>query len=295
MKAFYEGHASHAQASDPSLGVVCAPGSDHSPSRPCARVAVYEATGAAPRVIDVPAAPPGEFIEAVASNTYELARAQGGRIPYTVIREVSENLIHADFREPVVSILDGGRTIRFADQGPGIAEKDKAQQPGFTTATHDMKAFIRGVGSGLPIVRDYLSVSGGSLEIEDNLGSGTVVTVTERSLPAREPFASRDVVAGSVPVFATPADSLLAEDFAPLAPPVASPRLTTRQKQALALVMENGNAGPSLVSRELNVGVSTAYRDLAALEEAGLIYADGGKRHLSEAGIGYLDDLTGSM
>ncbi|TLM98470.1 MAG: HTH domain-containing protein [Actinobacteria bacterium] len=73
------------------------------------------------------------------------------------------------------------------------------------------------------------------------------------------------------------------------------PRLTTRQKQALALVMENGTAGPSLISRELGVGISTAYRDLAALEEAGLIDADGGKRTLSDAGLSYLDNLTGTV
>ena len=42
-----------------------------------------------------------------------------------------------------------------------------------------------------------------------------------------------------------------------------------RQQQVLALVLESGLAGPSLVSEELGVGISTAYRDLAMLEEAG--------------------------
>ena len=45
-----------------------------------------------------------------------------------------------------------------------------------------MKDVIRGVGSGLPIVRDFLSVTGGSLSIEDNLGGGSVVTVVLRAL-----------------------------------------------------------------------------------------------------------------
>lgn len=102
----------------------------------------------------------------------------GGTIPYTVIREVSENFIHARFKEVVVSILDKGNTIRFADHGPGIPSKEKAQMPGFSSAVEPMKNYIRGVGSGLPIVREYLESSHGTITIEDNLGTGAVVTVS---------------------------------------------------------------------------------------------------------------------
>jgi DNA-binding IclR family transcriptional regulator len=59
----------------------------------------------------------------------------------------------------------------------------------------------------------------------------------------------------------------------------------------LALVLESGLAGPSLVAKEVGVGISTAYRDLAFLEEAGLIVADGGKRTLTPEGLSYLGDL----
>ena len=111
---------------------------------------------------------------------HQLTGEAGGNLPYTVVREVAENLIHAGFAEPVISILDGGTTVRFADQGPGIPEKDRAVLPGYTTANGGMKAFIRGVGSGFPIVRDFLSVSGGTLVIEDNLGCGSVVTISCR-------------------------------------------------------------------------------------------------------------------
>jgi len=68
-------------------------------------------------------------------------------------------------------------------------------------------------------------------------------------------------------------------------------RLSTRQKQVLALVMESGSAGPSLVAKELSVGISTAYRDLASLEDVGLITSDGGKRTLTDQGLTYIDDL----
>jgi predicted DNA-binding transcriptional regulator YafY len=56
--------------------------------------------------------------------------------------------------------------------------------------------------------------------------------------------------------------------------------------------MESGLAGPSLISKELGVGVSTAYRDLSLLEEAGLIESEAGKRTLSADGLTYLTELT---
>ncbi|NTU70499.1 MAG: histidine kinase [Coriobacteriia bacterium] len=232
------------------------------------------------------------FIEALTTRVYDLAREQGGSLPYAAIREVAENFIHADFAEPVVSIMDEGMTVRFADQGPGISDKVRAVQPGFTTAHGEMKRYIRGVGSGLPIVRDFLNLSGGSLVIEDNLGGGSVVTVCGRR--AREtqfPSDTHTVAESGLSPFSqghqqdnqTPLDG-----FAPL----SRIRLSTRQKQVLALVMESGSAGPSFVSRELGCGVSTAYRDLASLEELGLISSDGGKRTLTDDGLRSLDHLV---
>jgi signal transduction histidine kinase len=142
-----------------------------------ARIAVYDGLIAAPRVEELLADDLAAAIEQLASRTYSLARERGGSIPFTIIREVSENLIHAGFREVVVTILDDGATIRFADQGPGIPDKERVFLPGFSTATSEMKRIIRGVGSGLPIVRETLAFAGGTIEIDDNLGSGTVVTL----------------------------------------------------------------------------------------------------------------------
>ncbi len=285
MKAFYSAGSAVDESSDSSVVLSSA---IHSR----ARVAVYDAPLASPRVEEIGPAPVDEYIEALAARVYDLARCQGGAIPYSVIREVTENLIHASFAEPVVSILDAGHTIRFADQGPGITNKEKAVLPGFTTATSPMKKHIRGVGSGLPIVRDYLTTSGGRLIIEDNLGKGAVVTISGQSIPC-DRVRTEDPVGSLV---STPAS----DDSLPLYPecipsPAGHPRLSTRQKHVLALVLESGSAGPSLVSRELGVGISTAYRDLASLEEVGLISSDGGKRALTDEGMTYLDDLmTGS-
>jgi hypothetical protein len=258
-----------------------------------ARVAVYEAAGAAPRVEDIEPAPVGEFIESFTTRVYELAREQGGSVPYTAIREVTENFIHANFAEPVVSVLDGGSTIRFADQGPGISDKERAVMPGFTTASGDMKCFIRGVGSGLPIVRDYLSVSGGSLIIEDNLGGGSVVTLySRRSAEMGTRFGSRpESQAPTPPAGDERTLDRRARDVQD-EPARQQPLLSTRQKQVLALVMESGSAGPSLVAKELGCGVSTAYRDLASLEDLGLICSDGGKRTLTDQGLSCFDHLV---
>lgn len=250
-----------------------------------ARIAIYDAPAAAPRVEEVHPAPVGEYIEALASRVYELSRAAGGSVPYTVVREVAENLIHAEFAEPVVSILDNGATLRFADQGPGMPDKEHVLRPGFTTANGDMKRYIRGVGSGFPIVRDYLSHSGGSLKIEDNLGSGSVVTIHSHVVGSdAEKPSPRPTHAPS------PAD--MEPQLTLEAVPAYRPRLTNRQKQVLALVLESGAAGPSLVAKELGVGISTAYRDLASLEELELIVAEGGKRALTDAGVAYLDGLA---
>ena len=294
MKSFYSSQSAPA----PEPAYLCAPSAiaTSTPARPThirtrARVAVYEASGAAPRVEDLEGAPIPEYIESLTARVYELAREQGGCVPYTAIREVSENFIHADFAEPVVSILDGGMTIRFADQGPGIADKSRAVLPGFTTASGDMKNFIRGVGSGLPIVRDYLSFSGGSLVIEDNLGGGSVVT-----LFANAPGPATSGISALSPHPAAsaspPADDAPAIEISVEAEGCSTrPRLSTRQKQVLALVMESGSAGPSLVAKELGVGVSTAYRDLASLEDQGLITSEGGKRTLTEQGLCCIDSL----
>ena len=166
-----------------------AEGYDYARVNAVARIALYDDLRSAPRVTEIQPAPTGELIENLASKVYEQAKTSGGTIPYTVIREVSENFIHARFAEVTVSILDDGNTIRFADQGPGIPQKEKAQLPGFTSAIEPMKRYIRGVGSGLPIVKEYLEFSHGTISIEDNLGTGSVVTISLKEAPGATEFA----------------------------------------------------------------------------------------------------------
>lgn len=264
MKAFYATPGT-GQLTEPA---VIAPVDVVVPSSMLARIATYDSLTAAPRVEDLVATDARAFIESLSTRVYQVSHDAGGEIPYTVIREVVENLIHAAFKEVIVTILDGGRTVRFSDQGPGILDKERAFLPGFSTASDDMKCVIKGVGSGLPVVRECLMFSGGTVSVEDNLGAGTVVTLhmDPRPVVAEERPAPDDV---SLP-----------------------PRLTLRQKQVVSLIMELGSAGPSVVSRELGVGLSTAYRDLEALEEHGVIHPDEtGKRMLTPSGVRLLDQL----
>ena len=145
-----------------------------------ARIAVYDDAAAAPRVVVIEPKNVRAYLEEITGTVNKLSHEQGGAIPFMVIREIVENFIHAYFQSPTITILDGGNTIRFSDQGPGIREKDLALEYGTSSATEDMRRYIRGVGSGLPYAQQYMEDKGGSLTIEDNIAGGTIVTISIR-------------------------------------------------------------------------------------------------------------------
>lgn len=253
------------------------------------RIAVYDSMRAAPRIEEVYGDSPLELIERLSARVYQVAREAGGSVAYIVIRELAENLVHAGFADVVVSVMEDGHVIRFSDSGPGIADVDRAMRPGFTTATADMRRYIRGVGSGLPIAGETMVFSGGSLSVDENLSGGAVVTVTAAA-PEPAPVGN---------VLVQPLGGVLrglGEEEPRTVPlphpaPMARP-LSDRQKQTLLLVMEIGSAGPTTVSRELGVALSTAHRDLAFLEDEGLITGDAvGKRKLTPLGVSYVESL----
>lgn len=233
---------------------------DYSRALTSARVACYDDLASAPRITEIPPNTTTEFIEQLASTVYTQAQQAGGSIPYTAIREVSENFIHAQFREIIVSILDKGNTIRFSDQGPGIAQKEKAQMPGFSSATEPMKRYIRGVGSGLPLVKEYLSFKHGRITIEDNLKTGAVVTIS-----------------------VTPEDKKH-ESLSHKNREIILPHLSDREKDALFLFAQSNTLRLTDVRDELEISNSTTHRILSKLEEYGLIETTGKLRSLTEFG-----------
>lgn len=241
-----------------------------------ARLAVYDSLLVSPYIIELSAESYDEFIGLLSTKAYQASQEKGGSVPFTVIKEIVENLIHACFNEVTITILDNGNTIRISDQGPGIKDKDRAVEPGFSTATKEMKRFIKGVGSGLPVARESLSFLGGSIRIEDNLNSGTVVTL---SLPTAE----------NDPEESADEKIAVAKEIAGFV------KLNKRQRQVLFLVTELGAVGPSVIASELSISLSTAYRDLALLQEIGLVESlANGKRALTASGIEQLDQVLNS-
>ena len=162
-----------------------------------ARIAVYDDVAAAPRVVMVAPQDIRSYLEEITATVNKLAQEQGGAIPFTVIRECVENLIHAYFQAPTISILDRGNTIRFSDQGPGIPNKRLALEYGTSSATESMKRYIRGVGSGLPYASQYMADKGGTLTIEDNISGGCIVTISLSQ--AQEPQAPQSQGYAQVP------------------------------------------------------------------------------------------------
>jgi histidine kinase/DNA gyrase B/HSP90-like ATPase len=238
---------------------------------PEVRLAIYDSALAAPQVESVRAEDFHVLVGELAARTYAVCRERGGRIPFVVIREIMENLIHAYFRNATITVLDDGNTIRISDGGPGIRNKTRALEPGFSTATREMRRFIRGVGSGLPVAHEQLQFLGGTLLIEDNLDRGTVITlrVAHEIVPA----------APQQPV----------EPDTPARPAV---EVSARQRKVLLLIAELGAAGPTLIAKELDISHSTAYRELQALQTLHLVTGKGrGVRTLSEEGIAFLDEV----
>ena len=159
-----------------------------------ARIAVYDDMLSTPRVIVIDPQDVRTYLEETTNTVYQCMKEQGGHISLMVIREIVENFIHAHFAEPIISILDGGDTIRFADQGPGIDDKERAFDFGVTSANSKMKRYIRGTGAGFPMVQEYLENAGGAVSIEDNMGNGTVVTVSLDLNACRKSSAPADAV-----------------------------------------------------------------------------------------------------
>jgi hypothetical protein len=235
------------------------------------RVAVYPRSGE-PEVTEVAAANPGSATAKFTRLVMDEVRAVGGKAPEEAVREVVENLVHAGYQGVVISVLEGGNVVRVSDKGPGVQHKDRAMEFGFSGATPEALREIRGVGAGLGIARAAAEKVGGMVTLEDNIGGGTVTTIS---------------VAGGGEVHKEQEPSL----SAPRRYPDGVPRMniSERQQKVLVTVLECGEVGPSTVAERLEISVSTAYRDLSVLEEHSLVVTDEtGKRVISLLGKDYV-------
>ena len=75
------------------------------------------------------------------------------------------------------TVLDGMATISVQDQGIGISEED--QEHLFSSFFRGKNAInIQGTGLGLHIVKRYLDLMGGSVQLKSKLEEGTTVSLT---------------------------------------------------------------------------------------------------------------------
>lgn len=241
------------------------------------KVAVYPKSGE-PEVSEVSAASPRAASEKFSRLIMEKVRDSGGRVPEEALRELIENLVHAEFRGVVVSVLEDGNVVRISDKGPGIEHKERAFEFGFSGATPEAVREIRGVGAGLGIARAAAEKSGGTVTVEDNIGGGIVATVSVGE-------AAEEKEDGRPPV--RPVSQRKYPDAVP------KMNISERQEKVLITVLECGEVGPSTVAEKLEISVSTAYRDLSVLEEHGLVAGDeSGKRVISPLGRDLVENIV---
>ena len=103
-------------------------------------------------------------------------------IPPSVVRRVSVGTYEAEINLVIHSL--GGHIdftidpenviIRVVDQGPGIADLEKAMTEGWSTASNEVRNMGFGAGMGLPNMKRNAD----DFSIESTVGVGTDITMT---------------------------------------------------------------------------------------------------------------------
>lgn len=248
------------------------------------RVVTYHRDGE-PEIAEVSASGSRSATSKISSLVDTKMRVQGRTIPARAVSEVVENLIHADYQGVVISVMDGGETVRVSDQGPGIKSKSQALKYGFSGATREASSQIRGIGAGLGIALQGMEKIGGTLTIDDNLGGGTVVTLSVSSEPPSESTPKSGASGETVKVETGKTEEVPPKRHLGGVPEID---ISERQERTLITVLECGEVGPSTIAEMVDVSVSTAYRDLSVLEDHGLATStESGKRVISPLGKDY--------
>lgn len=82
-------------------------------------------------------------------------------------------VIHAGGGAADVIVFEDYIKIILEDHGPGIANVEMAMKEGFSTAPDNIRSLGFGAGMGLPNMKRYAD----SMEIETELGKGTIITM----------------------------------------------------------------------------------------------------------------------
>lgn len=102
-------------------------------------------------------------------------------IPAETIRRVSiamyegeiNMVIHAGGGEAEVRVTEEAIEIILKDNGPGIADIEKAMQAGYSTAPDTIRSLGFGAGMGLPNMKRYTD----DMDIQSTVGVGTTITM----------------------------------------------------------------------------------------------------------------------
>jgi hypothetical protein len=237
-----------------------------------ARLAIYVDGEPEPKVEDVQGAGCDELIHRLCTRLDVVVREQHSELPQVALKALVQNLIHAHFCDVTISVLDGGSTVRVADHGPGIPDKQLAIQPGYSSARSLERRHIPGVGSGLAIAARLAAQAGGRLEIVDNLGGGAVVTM---SMPVRpKPGARPD------------------EAAVPQVSAWRSSGISDKGKRLLLLLAELGGASLATIADELRLSADAARAEVEALARLGLLEPREQNRiALTPAGLSQLEGI----
>ena len=124
---------------------------------------------------------PDNFVNAgeASSDVKNKLRQLGA--PKDVIRKVSiamyegeiNMVIHARGGIITVTVAEDAVTMELADEGPGIADVEKAMQAGYSTAREEVRSLGFGAGMGLPNMKNNTD----EMRIDTQLGVGTTVTM----------------------------------------------------------------------------------------------------------------------
>ncbi len=248
------------------------------------RLAIYRDGEPQPQVEEVQGTGPDELIHRLCTAVGGVITDLGGPLPQVAVVALIQNLLHAKFTCVTISVLESGRSLRVADRGPGIADKDRAREPGFSTADDAMRRVIPGVGAGLFVAAGLAASAGGRLDVSDNLGGGTVATLSVPD-PARLVAPAPEQLTSSHSSSSTGA----AAAFRPRPP---SSQLTDGGKRILLLLAELGGAALGTICDELRIPPDEVESELDALRSRGLL--DPARSHqmiLTAAGLRYLDGI----
>lgn len=210
----------------------------------------------------------------ICSYIYKMLFLLQSPFPHAVIKEIVENFIHADYLYPSILICDDGYTLVFSDKGPGIKEPKKALKEGFYSISTHKRKYIRGMGLGFTLAKSLLGQYKGSIEIDNNIDSGCVITLKIPKMNINSLLTSEKQT--KFPEKNT--DNSISHNH----------YLSRRQRDVLMVISDTKEAGPSVVSELLGIALSTAYRDLTYLEQCSFIRSSKGKRLLTPEGISYL-------